>query len=185
MKKLLTIQKVLFVLFIVSSIAFVIYSLGFMTEYEDFMYLSYRENQPLYEFHQETLLPFNNLIFYLSIVGVVFIILIFVAKLKVNMPKVWQLIAGVVATIPAIVGSIYSMANLSTIKSEYLTFDFSHVAEETYQEYKVSTLAFDIGNILFPIILIVMVLFIVILAVNCSMRKSYEHKEHLKKLAKA
>ena len=97
MKKNLIFQKVMFALFILFVVVSFIYTLGFMTEYQDFQYLFDPANKPLYNFHHEELIPFNNVIFYVSVIGVIMIIVVFIAKLNKVLPKLLNLILGIVA----------------------------------------------------------------------------------------
>lgn len=172
MRKMFVLQKVMFVLFILLMVASFIYTLGFMTDYKDFQYLFKPVNQPLYEFHHEVLIPFNNTIFYISVIGVIMIIVVFIAKLNKLLPSAVNLCLGVIANIPLILTSIYSLSKLNGIKAEYNGLDFSNVQSETYSEYIPTTLAFDLGNTLYLIGIIFSILFIVVMVINFLIRRS-------------
>ncbi len=177
MKKYLIIQKIMFTIFILAAVSIFIYALGFMTNYEAFQYIGYvySANEPLYNFHHNVLIPFNNVIFYVSVVGLIMIIVIFAAKLNKYLPDKINLIMGLIATIPLLFCSLYGLLNLSSMKSEYNTFDFSYVATELYAEYTPSTLAFDIGNILYVLVLVLMLIYILSLVFSYIYRKRVEN----------
>ena len=158
MKKNLIFQKVMFALFILFVVVSFIYTLGFMTDYQDFQYLSDKANKPLYNFHHEELIPFNNVIFYVSVIGVIMIIVVFIAKLNKVLPKLLNLILGIVAILPLLLTSIYSILELPGIKDTYNTLDFSHVAEKIYAEYNPSTFAFYIISLVFVVIYLITII---------------------------
>lgn len=167
MKKLLSIQKIMFVVYIISMILILIYSLGFMTSYSDFQYLAYRENKVLYDFHHNTLIPYNNVVFNLAIVSIITIICLFICKINKQIPKIWQASLGTVITIPTIISCIYSIIKLPGIKKQYNSFDFSNVEAETYNVYNPSTFAFDFGMVLSIIVLVMMIIYIAVIITNC------------------
>lgn len=176
MKKLLIMQKVMFVIYIIAMVALFLYSLGFMTQYRDFQYLASYENYVLYEFHHERLIPYNNFIFNLAIVSIVTILIVFSCKYNKKLPNLVTTVIGILITIPTIISSVYSLKILPGLKKDYQGFDFSYVPEETYEPYTPSTLAFDIGEILSIALIIIMVLFIAILVVNCIAKYTSEAK---------
>ena len=175
MKKKLIFQKVMFALFILFVVVSFIYTLGFMTEYQDFQYLFDSANKPLYNFHHEELIPFNNVIFYVSVIGVIMIIVVFIAKLNKVLPKLLNLILGIVAILPLLLTSIYSILELPGIKDTYNTLDFSHVAEEIYDEYNPSTFAFDFGYIFYIISLVFVVIYLITIITNYIVRRRIEN----------
>ena len=174
-KRMLVLQKVMFGLFILTVICCFVYSLGFMTQYRELQYLSKPVNKVLYNFHHEVLIPFNNSIFYLTLIGVIMFIVVFVAKLNKRLPNLLSMILGVVATIPTIIAAVLGLGKLGGIKAEYLTFDFSNVASEIYEEYNPSTLAFEIGQYLFVVALVIMIAFIVTIVINWIINKEKKY----------
>ena len=175
MKKSFVLQKIVFILFILFAVVSILFALGFMTNYQDFQYLFDVRNQPLYDFHHNVLIPFNNFIFYASVIGIIMIIVIFIAKINKQIPKLYNLCLGVVAIIPLLVTAIYGLTKLPEIKSIYLCLDFSYVAEEIYAEYIPSTLAFDLGNIFYIISLAFIAIYLAVLISNYFIRRNREN----------
>ncbi len=166
MKKELYLQKIMFIVFILSAIAVFIYALGFMTNYEAFQYLESRNNVLVATFHHEKLIPFNNQIFYGSLISVIMIVVIFISKMNKRLVnKVLSYILALICAIPVIVVSILGLMQLPGLKTEYNNLDFSYVSEEIYATYNPSTLAFDIGNVLYVITLILMIAYVVLLSI--------------------
>lgn len=166
MKKELCLQKIMFIVFILTAVAVFIYSLGFMTNYEAFQYLETANNRLVADFHHEKLIPFNNQIFYLSLIGIIMIVVIFISKInKVAVKKVLNYLLALICSVPIIIVSVLGLIQLPGLKTEYNGLDFSYVSGEIYAEYNPSTLAFDIGNVLYVITLILMIIYVVLLTI--------------------
>ncbi len=178
MKKMFVLQKVMFVIYILAMISVMLFALGFMTNYKAFQYLTgldkngnvVREfNKQLGDFHHNELIPYNDTIFYLAIGSIISILLIFIAKLNKKIPNVFGVVMGVVATIPTIIGAVISIATIPGLADTYSKMNFSQVEIETYTPYTPSTLAFDIGKVLFPIVLVLMIVFILVIVANFAL----------------
>lgn len=175
MKKMFFLQKFMFVIYILAMISIMLYALGFMTNYKAFQYLVgvtpqgvviYPHNVELAEYHHEHLIPYNNTIFYLALGSVISIVLVFIAKINKKLPTVLNYILAGVSIIPTIIASVFSIVKLPTLLKMYNTYDFSEVEAETYNPYTPSTTAFEIGNILYPIVLGIVVVFFLVVTIN-------------------
>ena len=92
-----------------------------------------------------------------------------------NTLKLFTLILGIVAILPLLLTSIYSILELPGIKDTYNTLDFSHVAEEIYDEYNPSTFAFDFGYIFYIISLVFVVIYLITIITNYIVRRRIEN----------
>ena len=184
MKKSFKIQKVGFVVYLLTMIVFAIFALSFMTSYQNLFGFVFKVNLSIAAFHDH-MQAFNQVIFWVAVVGVASIILMYVFELRT---KVCDKLAAIVMTPFAALNvgiSVYGFIQLSKLMTEYKGVDFSNMWQEdtSLTEESVYVLKFTtfyIGYAVFAILLVVAACFITILWVNHIKYKRIEVLEHEK-----
>ncbi len=135
MKKLFKFQKIMSIVYIIATIAFFFYVLGFMTHMTDLAVLAYPQNKHLKEFHTEAM-AFNKLVFYISLVGLVSIVLVFALELRTKVQDLFGLIVTTVPALIVVVGCVIVITTVPGLQQTYADADMSYLWLELvkYQE---------------------------------------------------
>lgn len=168
MKKLFIGQKISFVVYIIIVIATFIYTLGFMTAYADLEMFDYEINKPIQEFHNSILIPFNNLIFWFAIVGVIGIVVMIALEYFKKIPDLFAYVIGMVFSVINIIVSVIAFVRLPNISNDYNKLDFSGVNSElpSTNPYTPTTSWFDNGLIVYGILSLISIILILFITLN-------------------
>ena len=91
MKNIFKLQRICFYLFIVIMVVNFIFSLSFMTDYDDLFGFELEANKSIKIFH-DNMQAFNKVIFYLSLVGAIAIAVVFILELNHKVPDSQEMI---------------------------------------------------------------------------------------------
>ena len=171
-----------FVLLAAAALVFV-YSLGIITDIYDSLYLvsSYKETDALYVRGAEVYLHMQEFNKQLTAAGLILIltaVALFVFRTN-NRRKYYiaNYITIGVNAVANLVVSIWAMINVVKYKAEFLSLDFDKLLEISnlmpdFVSYTESTFWFDIGFVVFPIVLLATALSIVNLVLKINVMKS-------------
>ncbi len=182
MEKSFKIQKVGFVVYLLTMIMLAIYALSFMTSYQNLFGFETKANASVAAFHNH-MQDFNQTLFWLAVIGVISIIFMFVLELRTKICD--KLALAVMTTFGALnLGTaIFSFISLPKLMAEYKKVDFTKMwledaalTEESVYVLKFTT--FYIGYAVFAILLVVAVSFVSILWLNHMKYKRSEVIEH-------
>ncbi len=126
MKKLFKLQKIMFFVYLIMLVVSAIYSLSFMTSYQDLFGFSLSKNQGIISFY-DNMISFNNMIFWFSLIGCISILAMFMLELKSKIPDKFALIVTSAFIIVNIVLCIISFVKLPQLMSEYNAVDFTYM----------------------------------------------------------
>ncbi|MGH4036530.1 MAG: hypothetical protein ACRQFF_01620 [Sphaerochaeta sp.] len=155
MKKQLQLQKTMMQAYIVIAVVAFSYSLCFMTAYKDLFGLMLKANANVAYFHDVFMQGFNQTMFWFTLFGVASIALFFIFGIKKYVPDLYALIFISVAILIVCAFCIYAFIELPSLEKTYLSLDFSSLVLEGAVDYKVHTVTFNIGIVVFVLDLIV------------------------------
>lgn len=174
-KKQLTFQKIICMAMLVMSAIIFVYSLGILTDIYDTLYFTISDPNTMYEVEQKVpgaqiyyeMQTFNGVFTYLSIgLMLVTLTLFFTCTHSRRKYYIGNYIAVGLTSVCNIAFSVWSIYHISFFRERYLQVDF--VALKDFWErrkrpevYTDSTFWFDIGYVLFAILLVITVLLIV------------------------
>lgn len=182
MEKGFKIQKVGFVVYLLTMIMLAIYALSFMTSYQNLFGFERKANAGVAAFHNH-MQSFNQVIFWLSVISVLSIIVMFVLELRTKICD--KLALGVMTGFGVLNAgtTIYAFISLTNLMAEYKEVDFTKMwledtslTEDSVYVLKFTT--FYIGYAVFAILLVVAISFVSILWLNHLKYKRNEVIEH-------
>lgn len=172
-KKQLIFQKIVCMAMLIMSALIFVYSLGIMTDIYDTLYFTIPDPENIYEskvagsaIYYE-MQPFNGIFTNLSIgMILVTLILFFTCTHSRRKYYIGNYIAVGISTICNIAFTVWSLFYISFFKARYLQVDFAALQEfwekrKKPEVFTDSTFWFDIGYVLFGILLFISVLLIV------------------------
>lgn len=181
MEKSFKLQRIGFIIYLITLLIAAFFSLSFMTDYENLFGFYFPVNKGVIDFHLH-MVDFNNVMFWFSVVGCISIIFMFVLELRTKICDWFAL--GVMTTFGTlnVASAIYGFIRMSNLIKEYKGVDFTHMWEEDKAlEGVVYTLKFDtfyIGYAVLAILLVVTLAYIAILWINRIRYKKSEVLDH-------
>ena len=181
MKNIFKLQTVCFYLFIVIMVVNFIFSLSFMTSYDDLFGFELELNKSIKIFH-DNMQAFNKVLFYLSLVGAISIAIIFILELNHKVPDKFSIIVVCAISAVLVFQVIYSFVKLGTLMNEYKNVNFSYMwlenskLEQDYV-YEHKYLVFYLGYVINALVLIVSFVFPAILVISNNKYIKSEKKE--------
>ncbi|MCM1130880.1 MAG: hypothetical protein NC310_03960 [Roseburia sp.] len=170
MEKGFKIQRIGFVIYLLTMIVLALYTLSFMTDYQNLFGYLLKQNESITRFY-EHMQAFNQIIFWLAIVSVLSIIVMFVLELRTRICDRFAL--GVMSCFGALnIGTaIYGFISIPKLVTEYKGVDFSKMwLEDTAltedSVYTMRFTSFNLGYAVFAILLIVTIFFMATLWIN-------------------
>lgn len=146
MKGIFKAQRVIAVLFVIMAVIVFIYSLSFMTEYNDLFGLKLAQNKDISNFYENILQVFNRQIFVWAMVAVAGIVLVFVLEIYTRVPDRFALIVMVALMAACSYGAFYAIQNISAISGYYQALNFEFIALEGASDYELKLATFEIGT---------------------------------------
>ncbi len=130
MKKLFTVQKIAFVLYIAVTLAAFVYAVAFMTQYSDLVGLKTTQNKLVANFYEVGLQTFNRWILAWALVAMAGIALSFALELRTRVPDRFALVVAALFLALCCYGAWFAIVNLQALSVYYQGLDFSHLALE-------------------------------------------------------
>ena len=181
MEKTFKIQRVGFIIYLITLLIVAFFSLSFMTNYENLFGFYLPINKGVIDFHQH-MLGYNNVLFWFSVVGCVSILFMFVFELKSKICDLFAL--GVMTTFGAvnIASSVYGFMRLSSLMTEYKGVDLGGlgIIEKKIEGdvYNLQFETFYIGYAVLAILLVITLAYIATLWINHILYKKSEVFNH-------
>lgn len=175
MKKNFKLQKIMFIIYIVSMVALVLYALGFMSNYSNLFGLENPLNEDAAFFHNNVLQVFNNIIFFASLFGAITIVVMFI--LQINQCICDKFACVIASTLAGVMGLVClgGLVGLPMICSIYDKTDFSFLGLEDLAfetvDYVRNFTTFYLGIGLYIIVLLAMIFFIFVICKNYRLMK--------------
>lgn len=166
MDKTFKLQKAMAVIYIIAALSLFIFSLWFLTDFNDLFGLKLKANAKVTVLHNNVLQPFNTNFFWFALVSVFSIFLVAFLELNKKVPDLFALIIMGLVLIAGCAASIYFFHRLGLIDSVYLALDYSGVALEGTSEYIVNNRAFVIGKVLTGINALVDLIYVTVLTIS-------------------
>lgn len=161
-RKLFKTQQILFYLFAVISLATLVLSLAFMTDFKTL----FQQAAGIGIFHDDVLQAFNRSIFSASLVMVVgAAVVAFFDFRKAIADYVGLGILGVL-TVYNIRMSLSFISEIPEMKSTYLALDFSQLLLASGVVYEVTTRTFEITQIIYLLVIIISAAFLLVSIIN-------------------
>lgn len=161
-RKLFKTQQILFYLFAVISLATLVLSLAFMTDFKTL----FQQAAGIGIFHDDVLQAFNRSIFSASLVMVVgAAVVAFFDFRKAIADYVGLGILGVL-TVYNIWMSLSFISEIPEMKSTYLALDFSQLLLASGVVYEVTTRTFEITQIIYLLVIIISAAFLLVSIIN-------------------
>lgn len=161
-RKLFKTQQILFYLFAVISLATLVLSLAFMTDFKTL----FQQAAGIGIFHDDVLQAFNRSIFSASLVMVVgAAVVAFFDFRKAIADYVGLGILGVL-TVYNIWMSLSFISEIPEMESTYLALDFSQLLLASGVVYEVTTRTFEITQIIYLLVIIISAAFLLVSIIN-------------------
>ncbi len=181
MEKRFKMQRIGFILYLLMLVIVAIYSLSFMTSYENLFGFFLKENQGVIDFHKH-MLAYNDVLFWFSVVGCVSILFMFILELRAKICDWFALGVMTAFGVVNVASSLYGLLSLPKLMNEYKGVDFTHMQDEDQTligvVYNLKFETFYIGYVILGLLLIVTIAFISILWVNRILYKKSEVLDH-------
>lgn len=167
MKKLFTLQKITASIYIIVVICTLLYSLGFMNDYTNFS--DFKKVQMIAEMHDDLMQPYNLLIFYCAVIGIVSIGLIVGFKVFKFVSNRLSLIAISTLSLSGIVAGIATFINFPKILSIYNQdnfLDLYKLENSNLPDHVKTYTTFNMGYALYGILIFVTIAFVATLTIS-------------------
>lgn len=161
-KKLFITQQILFYLFAVISLATLVLSLAFMTDFKTL----FQQAAGIGTFHDDVLQAFNRSIFSASLVMVVGAAVVAFFDFRKAISDYVGLGVLVLLSIFNIVKSLSFISQLPDMESTYLGLDFSQLLLASDAVYDVTTRTFEITEIIYLLMIVITGAFLIVSIAN-------------------
>jgi len=145
MRKIFKTQKAAAVIYAVMSVAVLLYTLLFMTEYKDLFGLKLKQNSQVSIFHDSILQTFNRQIFALALFGIIVIALSFFLEIFHRVPDWFALVVLEACLIGCCVGAVYAITNIQAVETFYRNLDMQYLYLEGLDDYQLKFTTFRVG----------------------------------------
>ena len=167
MNSTLRLQKTFYILYFIISILTFVFALSFMTDFQELYGFQLPKNQGIIEYYSNQLQPFNRTILNFSlalVVGSVFMLVFEVLKKVTNFTG---LCFGSALSIYTIINCVLFIFRLNTLKANATKVDLSNgYLEDLPSDFVMLTRTFDIGFILYLVVIVISIAFIILLFIN-------------------
>ncbi len=167
MNSTLRLQKTFYILYFIISILTFVFALSFMTDFQELYGFQLPKNQGIIEYYSNQLQPFNRTILNFSlalVVGLVFMLVFEVLKKVTNFTG---LCFGSALSIYTIINCVLFIFRLNTLKANATKVDLSNgYLEDLPSDFVMLTRTFDIGFILYLVVIVISIAFIILLFIN-------------------
>lgn len=176
MKNIFKLQRICFYLFIVIMVVNFIFSLSFMTDYDDLFGFELEANKSIKIFH-DNMQAFNKVIFYLSLVGAIAIAVVFILELNHKVPDRFAIIVISAIALVLAFQAIYSFIKFGSLMNEYKNVNYSYMWLENSKldadyVYEPKHLIFYLGYVVNALVLLISIAFPSVLLIS--------HKDYIK-----
>lgn len=174
MKKLYQGQRVMSVVYTIMAVVVFLYSLVFMTEYNDLFGLKLPQNQDVARFYEGILQSFNRQILVWVIVGVIGILVMVMLEIRTKVPDRFSAVVMVVYMAACCYGSVDGIRNILAIQAYYQGLDFQYLPLEGVLDYQLKLGTFQVGMGIYPVYILVCVAFATVLVLSHIKYKKLE-----------
>lgn len=166
MKNIFRGQVVLSVVYTVMAIVVFLYTLVFMTEYNDLFGLKMPQNKQIAQFYEVILQEFNRQILVWAIVGVIGILMIVLLEIRTAVPD--RFAAGVMTVYmgSCCFGAVNAIRNILAIWAYYKGLDFQYLYADGIAEYELKFTTFQVGIAVYSVQIVVCAAFAAVLLLS-------------------
>ena len=145
MKKIFQGQETVSVVYTIMAVAVFLYTLVFITEYNDLFGLKLPQNQNVARFYEVILQEFNRQILVWAIVGIVGILMITFLEIRTKVPDRFAAVVMTVYMAACCFGGFDAIRNIIAIRAYYQTLDFQYLAAEGLMDYQMKFTTLQVG----------------------------------------
>lgn len=176
MERMLKLQKIFYILFFICAIFSFIYAISFMTDYQEIFGFELPKNQSIIDFYGKQLQPFNRSILNFSLWLTVGVIILLTFEVMKKVSNFAGLCYGVVLVFYTIIKSALTIHRLRTLKIASSQVDLRYgYLEGLPEDFVMLTRTFDIGRVLYLVLIIITFAFTIIFFINFFL---YLQKNH-------
>ena len=163
MKKIFRGQVILSAVYTVTAIVVFLYTLVFMTEYNDLFGLKMPQNKQIAQFYEVILQGFNRQILVWAIVGIIGILMIVLLEIRTAVPDRFAAAVMTVYMGCCCFGAVNAIRNILAIWAYYKGLDFQYLYADGITGYELKFTTFQVGIGIYSVQIIVCVAFAAVL----------------------
>ena len=168
MKKIFRGQVILSAVYTVTAIVVFLYTLVFMTEYNDLFGLKMPQNKQIAQFYEVILQGFNRQILVWAIVGIIGILMIVLLEIRTAVPDRFAAAVMTVYMGCCCFGAVNAIRNILAIWAYYKGLDFQYLYADGITGYELKFTTFQVGIGIYSVQIIVCVAFAALRAASSA-----------------
>lgn len=166
MKKIFRGQVILSAVYTVTAIVVFLYTLVFMTEYNDLFGLKMPQNKQIAQFYEVILQGFNRQILVWAIVGIIGILMIVLLEIRTAVPDRFAAAVMTVYMGCCCFGAVNAIRNILAVWAYYKGLDFQYLYADGITGYELKFTTFQVGIGIYSVQIIVCVAFAAVLLLS-------------------